>query len=272
MFILFIVVLILAIILVIIAGVRGTVLNDELSPQRPLLEPNQVSIPAILYKTGPKKYEDLDTSLKENFEKIQSENPDYKIKYYDDERCRRFIQKHLDTSVLKAYDSLIPGAYRADLFRYCVLYVKGGVYGDLSQQYLVPLNSLIERNHDRLVVVKDRLDVGCFKHGIQISFLAAVPGLSVFKEAIDKIVHNTLYKKYGRSCLDVTGPSLFRTCLDKSKIPYRLELEQIRGVLKNIQTGKTVIILKMKQHNAMIIKNRFTDYSVLWNERRIYRS
>ena len=253
-------------------SIRGTMLDDKLSPQRPLLEKNVVPIPAILYKTGPKKYEDLDTPLKENFKRIQSENPGYIIKYYDNNQCRLFIQKHFDTSVLRAYDCLIPGAYKADLFRYCVLYAKGGVYGDLSQQYLVPLDSLIERNHDRLVVVKDLWDRKCFKHGIQISFMAAVPGLQVFKEAIDKIVHNTIYKKYGRSCLDVTGPSLFRQCLDKSKIPYRLELEQIREVLKNIQTGKTVVILKMKHHNAMILKNKFTDYGVLWNERRIYKS
>ena len=34
--------------------------------------------------------------------------------------------------VRQAYDSLIPGAFKADLFRYCVLLIYGGVYADVD--------------------------------------------------------------------------------------------------------------------------------------------
>ena len=39
--------------------------------------------------------------------------------------------------VLNAYDSLIPGAYKADLFRYLVLYREGGVYLDCKSSTII---------------------------------------------------------------------------------------------------------------------------------------
>ena len=40
----------------------------------------------------------------------------------------QFIQKHFESSVIHAYQQIIPGAYKSDLFRYCYLWVNGGVY------------------------------------------------------------------------------------------------------------------------------------------------
>ena len=50
--------------------------------------------------------------------------------------CREFIKVNFNPLVLKAYDTLIPTAYKADLFRLCVLYINGGIYGDLTQEFL----------------------------------------------------------------------------------------------------------------------------------------
>ena len=60
-------------------------------------------------------------------------NPDFKIKYYSDKGSREFIKNNYSKDIINAYDSLIPGAYKADLFRYCVLYKYGGIYSDLTQ-------------------------------------------------------------------------------------------------------------------------------------------
>lgn len=39
---------------------------------------------------------------------------------------------HFPAEVKEAYDDLIPGAFKADLFRYCVLFIYGGVYADID--------------------------------------------------------------------------------------------------------------------------------------------
>ncbi len=245
--------------------------KQKLTYKHPKLPQNKIVIPSIIYKTGPKKYKYLDNRLKDNFNLIEEENPGYKVKYYDDNMCRNFIKNNFDTKVLRAYDSLNPGSYKADMFRYCILYIKGGIYGDLSQQYLVPLNKLVDRNRDKLVLVADSFDIFCFKSGIQISFMAAVPKLSVFKDAINTITYNVKRKYYGCSILSPTGPNLFRKCLDRSNIKYRMELEQKGGMLSNMKTGKPVIITKMKNHDSLICQKPKNRYYSMWWSGEIYK-
>ena len=49
---------------------------------------------------------------------------------FHDAECRDFIAREYPPDVLMAYDRLIPTAFKADLWRYCVLYKYGGVYLD----------------------------------------------------------------------------------------------------------------------------------------------
>ena len=49
---------------------------------------------------------------------------------FHDAECRDFIAREYPPDVLMAYDCLIPTAFKADLWRYCVLYKYGGVYLD----------------------------------------------------------------------------------------------------------------------------------------------
>lgn len=244
--------------------------HQKLPYTHPKLDFNTKDIPPIIYKTGPKKYKNLPRELINNFKEIELENPNYKIKYYDDDMCRSFIKKNFNEKILKTYDCLVPGSYKADLFRYCLLYVNGGIYGDLSQQYLVPMDKLVDREKDRLVLVSDEFDILCLKNGVQISFMAAVPRLSIFKDAINKVVYNVKHKKYGCSFLSPTGPNLFRKCLDKTRTKYRMELEQKGSKLCNMKTGKPMIITKMKNHDVFINQTLKSRYFTKWWSGQIY--
>ena len=138
-----------------------------------------------------------------------------KVEYFNDLQCRNFIEKHFDNSVLKAYDSLIPTAYKADLWRYCVLYINGGIYSDLSQTVLKKYN--INEDDADIILTKDRIiNTGSFKNNIfelrnpiQISFMAVKPQNYFFKYVIENIVIDILYKNKGNGTLDVTGPIKF---------------------------------------------------------------
>ena len=54
---------------------------------------------------------------------------------YNDADCRAFIQSAFPPDVVAAYDRLIPTAFKADLWRYCVLYKFGGVYLDIKYRW-----------------------------------------------------------------------------------------------------------------------------------------
>ena len=54
---------------------------------------------------------------------------------YNDADCRAFIRSAFPPDVVAAYDRLIPTAFKADLWRYCVLYKFGGVYLDIKYRW-----------------------------------------------------------------------------------------------------------------------------------------
>ena len=77
-------------------------------------------IPLNIYQTWHTK--ELPSKMLQTCNLIKSENPEFNHYLYDDNDCREFIKANFEIDVLNAYDNLIPGAYRADLWRYCILY------------------------------------------------------------------------------------------------------------------------------------------------------
>lgn len=235
-------------------------------------------IPKILYKTGKWEEKDLPKEYKSIFTQIIKDNPGYKIKYYDNKLCRKFIRDNFSQDVLIAFDTLKPGAYKADLFRYCILYKNGGVYGDLPQEYLVPLSELIDNKNDTLVLAKDcnwLAEGEAVSISIQISFMAAKPHLPIYKKAIDKVVENVKNKFYGKNPLCPTGPILFGSLITNEN--YRMEMIQTNDDhLYNFKSKKRVIRTKNKTLNKIMYgygtPHLFSSnhYHQLWFKRNIY--
>lgn len=67
---------------------------------------------------------------------------DYERRLYDDADVEAFLSKHFVPGVLAAFRNLKYGAHKADLFRYAVLYVHGGVYLDIKTELVRPLANL----------------------------------------------------------------------------------------------------------------------------------
>ena len=100
------------------------------SLQKPFLGKGTSVIPPHVYTCWHTKQ--LPPLMKQNVERMIRENPEMQIHLYDEADCRAFISVHFDPTVLYAYDSLVPCSYKSDLWRYCVLYIKGGVYVDIK--------------------------------------------------------------------------------------------------------------------------------------------
>jgi mannosyltransferase OCH1-like enzyme len=80
---------------------------------------------------------------------LKRQHPQFIHHLFDDNDCREFIKKFFKPNVLHAYDKLIPGAYKADLFRLCILFIKGGIYMDIKLACVndFSLIELINDNH-----------------------------------------------------------------------------------------------------------------------------
>ena len=160
-------------------------------------------IPYILYKTGP-----FDNLPKNILSVVQNSALKLNSKYYyfNDNDCENFIKKNFSYSVFKAYNSLIPTAYKADLWRYCILYKYGGIYGDLTQNLMK--NYDVNKNNVDMLLVKDR-PVCNSNNNIQISFIAVKPNNNFMEYLINNITNDILEKKKGLCPLDITGPRAF---------------------------------------------------------------
>ena len=171
---------------------------------------NKKVIPFHVYQTWSTK--DLPPYMKKTIDHNKELNPDFTFHLYDDADCREFIKRHYNGDILLAYDGLKPGAYKADLWRYCILYMYGGIYMDVKIKLLFnfSLTELIYSEH----YVKDI--EGPFQNiGIYNAFMVHEPRSPILSKLIQQIVINVKEKYYGANPLSITGPELFGQIYEK---------------------------------------------------------
>ena len=148
---------------------------------------------------------------------LLEKNPNYNYIYFDEIDSRKFIQDNfivniLDqdkknendiSDVLKSYDLLKCGAIKADLFRYCYLYVNGGIYIDSKISCYLELDKIIN-NNDKYVICADDAKAP-FYNGIMIFEKNNLNLLNMIKD----ICNNVLLKKYHNDIHEPTGNKLY---------------------------------------------------------------
>ena len=121
-----------------------------------------------------------------NMEYLKLQNPEFTHYLYDDYMCRDFISKNFDNDVLYTFDKLKPGKFKADLWKYCILYKNGGIYLDIK--YHCTNNFKLIYLTDKEYFVKDK-----FTNGYQYinnSLLVCLPYNNILLKTIYNIVEN----------------------------------------------------------------------------------
>jgi hypothetical protein len=164
-------------------------------------------IPKIIFQTGfSMKFKNI-----LHFNSIMSFiefNPEYTYIYYDNINCRKFLKENFSEEINYSYDILVPGAYKADLLRYCFLYHNGGCYFDCKQILRYPIRFFLNSNK-KLVLCNDAIDN---------ALLNAVIFSTIKNEVIQKTIKDCVYNiinKYGSNALDITGPIFFYNSIKK---------------------------------------------------------
>jgi len=221
-------------------------------------------IPLKIYQTWHSK--DLPLRMKQSVERLKLKHPRFEHILFDDNDCREFIAKNFDGSVLKAFDSLIPGAYKADLWRYCILYKNGGIYLDLKYECINSFRFIELTEKEHWVV-----DIG--GNNVYNALIAVKPNNEICLKCINQIVENVRNRYYGTRSVDPTGPGLVSRFIGEER--RNIELEHIW----NKPTGdkfilyKNVAVLKMYNgyYDEQEANKKIIHYDSLWNARRIYR-
>ena len=163
------------------------------------------AIPRAIYQTW--EAHDMPERMAAAVTAIREANPAFEYRLFDAAERRDFLVENFSVEVVDAYDTLVPNAFKADLWRYCVLYLRGGFYVDMK---FVPVNGFsFESLMDKQYWVLDyKHTFPGVNHGIYNAFLMSAPGNPIFLSVIRQLVKNVQARVVGEKSLDITGPGL----------------------------------------------------------------
>jgi mannosyltransferase OCH1-like enzyme len=143
-------------------------------------------------------------------------NPEWGYEFFDDTQMAGFVA-NFDCSAVpfdsrdlaRAFGQIRPGAGKADLFRYLLVYERGGVYMDIDTVCLAPLSRYVASDDDVVT------GIGCYGdfHQWGLVYSPRHPFLlCAIENAIANILDRRFVPGFEGSLEGLTGPP----CLDKS--------------------------------------------------------
>jgi len=232
-------------------------------------------IPKLIIKTSWQKLNNLSYQVEDVLNITLRLNPDYKLYYFDDDDCNNFMKSY-GSKEYSAYNKLIPGAYKADLFRYCILYKYGGCYSDIGHVMLKSFDTIIGNN--KLVIVKDKPYLNYT--GIHNALMCVTPSNGFIKQLIDVSIENIKNKYYGENPLSITGPVMMgkvfqchysNYCNKELNEKYLIKKEEGIKILEIVlriddesEEGNTIAYIA--DNNVPVLKTKFNNYrDIMYN-------
>jgi mannosyltransferase OCH1-like enzyme len=244
------------------------------NPYKSTSSPRSSVVPLNLFQTWHNK--ELPPKMQEAVKDIQRNNPELEYFLFDNNECVDFIKAHFSDEVVDAYNTLLPGAYKADLWRYCVMYIHGGVYLDIKYQCVDGFKFVDIMDGEHFVLERPYFwKPGTY--GIYNALIIAKPGNPLLLDAIVNIVRNTQINFYGFNSLYPTGPGLLGE-LYFGNINNNMSMIDKFDLVFNMIGGEDVIIYKnqiiLQSYPEYREEQRKTQenkhYTQLWHQRSIY--
>lgn len=212
---------------------------------------------------------DLPPLMKQNYDKLKTDNPEFEHYLFDENDCKTFIKNNFDEEVFNAYNHLLPCAYKSDLWRYCVLYINGGIYVDIKFKCSNGFKfiSLTEREF----FVKDIRPKYIYN-----ALIVTLPKNNKLLNAINQIVLNVKNKYYGENPLFPTGPALLGNYFnekDFNNFSLYHKFTVIKNVLEEyyIIYNDNIIVRSYKDYRKEQSENQKNEhYDKLWHLNKIY--
>jgi mannosyltransferase OCH1-like enzyme len=207
---------------------------------------------------------------------------EYRLWYLDD--ATSFIRERFPDEVLWAFQTLVPYAYRADFFKYCLLRELGGWVADLGVRMLkspVEMLTAIKSESPRFVLFRS---TGAWDPpwNCSVALLYAESGHPVFDTAIGYVIENCRRRYYGHTPLAPTMSALGRS-LAHHEVHEGARIGKIVSVSRRsygrafeLWPGRHGLVAarKPKGINAGDISSigvsGANDYAQLWRDREVY--
>jgi hypothetical protein len=222
------------------------------------------SIPLHIYQVW-HDLKEIPSSVKHSIHLIKEQNPEFQHHLYDEPMCRTFIKDNFPKKVLHAYDSIVPHAYKADLWRYCILYKKGGIYLD-SKYYGVEGFKFIQLTGKEYFCV----DIPSSFSGIYNAILICKPKNKIMLQSIKQVVKNVEENYYGSKPVCI-GPLMIKQFFTKDQL-HQLELKyEYVNKIKRFITYRGVRILKYNEAYQKEKAQQLEHWTKYWGTKQLYK-
>lgn len=215
--------------------------------------------------------DNLPDCLIESTNNIKVNNPEFNYHLYNVETAREFIKDNFDIGILKAYDNIVPVAFKCDLFRYCMMYLRGGIYLDIK--YMCINNFKFISLTDSAYLCKDLHKSG---NGIYNAILICLPNTKFMKMAIINVVNNVKHRFYGINALEPTGPLLLKYIHQKMFRNHSLDNLDLKLSITEYNNQDTLVIL-YKGVSILAYNNKYNKitrdtYDSHYNNKTLYKN
>lgn len=198
------------------------------------------------------------------YENIKTFAPEYKHVIFDDNECISFLEKHFPQNVANKFKNLELGCHKADLFRYCYLYINGGLYLDIKTVLIKPIREIF--TNENFIYSVFSIGEGTIYQGIIFS----PPKEKLFKILIDKFMetnnkqiknnYSVITQQFYDTVLELTQQTKLESGLNGDKYYFFNE----KGFDAKHCNGKLdrygICVFAVDKNNNKIIKIRDEDF------------
>ncbi len=210
-------------------------------------------------------WDSLPPEFNNSIKNIEEKNPNWNIEKHDDKTIIKIIN---DTNIfpIHLYENNSIPASRCDIARLILLYLYGGIYSDLSYDYIKPLDDIFDLNKDIVLLQRDDFKEYIGKEG-KAHFTNGVLGTyknsAYFLELIESVIKNLKKPEMNCDVINATGPGIINKSINNS--PNNKQIISFKKSYRDVFN----LVRKANFSNSWKIKQKLGIYRKFNGQRRI---
>ena len=218
--------------------------------------------------------------------KWKDNNPEYDLIIHTAVMRESFIKYYFDKRVYNAYCKIKPGAFKADLWSYCILYIFGGIYVDIDTLCIGKLNDFIQteyENNNNQKNYKDKDNDKQFiefisavdfntnpnegQHNLTHGFMSIRPRHTIMLDCIQRVLYNVENNFISKSKLDFSACGVLgRSVNSYLDLPEESSFIGKEGFIDISNNSNNKIYLLKFEQKTEFIKDKETNKILLQNK------
>lgn len=194
---------------------------------------------------------------------ILNYGPEFSYIFFDNSALHGFIAMNYSKIVNHAIEALNPGAYISDIFRYCYLWIHGGIYIDCKKIMCIALSDYIGSMDN--IFIKDLIPGNAYN-----AIMVSNKNSQIMKDCLMTCVNNIISMQYTDTDLGITGPRVLGDAIPND---YNYQYVNVNGNKSSFILNPRNELVIVNAYHGYYKENNYLNsnhYSTLWRQRDVY--